>query len=65
MEACEEEMDQLQSTMNKKVKNLYDQLEDALQEKQAAVKVCSLFVCHICLSTLMNLLIVYLHCKSN
>jgi len=42
MEACEEEMDQLKSTMNKKVKSLYDQLEDALQEKQAAVKVCNL-----------------------
>ena len=40
MEAREEEMDQLQSTMNKKVKSLENQLEDALEEKHSAVKVC-------------------------
>ena len=33
-------MDQLQSTMNKKVKSLENQLEDALEEKHSAVKVC-------------------------
>ena len=41
MESREEEMDQLQSTMNKKVKSLENQLEDALEEKHSAVKVCS------------------------
>lgn len=41
LEAREEEMDQLQSTMNKKVKSLENQLEDALEEKHSAVKVCS------------------------
>ena len=40
MESREEEMDQLQSTMNKKVKSLENQLEDALEEKHSAVKVC-------------------------
>ena len=39
MESREEEMDQLQSTMNKKVKSLENQLEDALEEKHSAVKV--------------------------
>ena len=42
MESREEEMDQLQSTMNKKVKSLESQLEDALEEKHTAVKVCQL-----------------------
>ena len=37
MESREEEMDQLQSTMNKSLEN---QLEDALEEKHSAVKVC-------------------------
>ena len=40
MESREEEMDQLQSTMSKKVKSLENQLEDALEEKHSAVKVC-------------------------
>ena len=42
MEDRDEEMDQLQSTMNKKVKSLENQLEDALEEKHTAVKVCRL-----------------------
>ncbi|XP_065893389.1 unconventional myosin-XVIIIa-like [Dysidea avara] len=38
MEARDEEMEQLQSTMNKKMKSLEIQLENALKEKHAAVK---------------------------
>lgn len=47
MESREEEMDQLQSTMNKKVKSLENQLEDALEEKHSAVKVCIYKRCSI------------------